>query len=93
VISSDEDLPNDFFIKNDAVVLGSMHFSDNAVIEVISADDVSTHIAVTADELWALFNGTYVGGEVYGVAVGEPIPMDVTIEDGVIISAVAVYLP
>lgn len=27
------------------------------------------------------------------MAVGEPIPMDVTIEDGVITRAVAVYLP
>lgn len=93
VISPDEDLPNDFFIKNDAVVLESMHLSDSAVIEVISADDTSTHIDVTPQQLAALFNGTYVGGEVYGVAVGEPIPMDVTIEDGEVTSAVAVYLP
>jgi hypothetical protein len=93
VISPDEDLPNDFFIKNDVVASESMHLSDNAVIEVIPADDVSTHIAVTPEQLAALFDGTYVGGEVYGVAVGEPIPMYVTIEDGLVTSAVAVYLP
>jgi len=93
VISPDEDLPNDFFIKNDAKVLELMHFSDDAVIQVISADDVTAHLDVTPEQLAALYNGTYVGGEVYGVAVGEPVPMNVTIEDGVITSAVAVYLP
>ena len=93
VISPDEDLPNDFFIKNDAKVLELMHFSEDAVIQVISADDVTAHLDVTPEQLAALYNGTYVGGEVYGVAVGEPVPMNVTIEDGVITSAVAVYLP
>lgn len=93
VITEDEDLPNDFFIKNDAVVLELMQFGSDADIRVISANDVSSHIEVTPEQLAALYNGTYVGGEVYGVAVGEAIPMDVTIVDGEITSAVAVYLP
>lgn len=93
VITEDEDLPNDFFIRNEAVVLELMKFSDDAEIKVISAVDVSSYVDVTAEQLVALYNGTYVGSEVYGVAVGQPIAMDIVVENGEIVSAVAVYLP
>ncbi len=93
IITEDEDLPNDFFIKNDESILELMNLSDDAIIEVVSADDVSKHIVITADQLEALYEGTYVGSDVYGVASGQPIAMDVTIDNGEITHLKATYLP
>jgi hypothetical protein len=48
---------------------------------------------VTVSELMALYEGTYSGPPVYGIVPGTPIAMNVTISDGLVTSAGAVYLP
>lgn len=93
IITADEDLPNDYFIKNEELVSEMMHLSDDAIISVISATDVSNHITIDSDQLAAIYGGTYTGEDVYGVVPGQPIAMDLTIANGEVTNVSAIYLP
>lgn len=93
VISEGEDLPNDFYIDNDEVVYELLHFSDDPSITVISGNDTSQLIQIPADHLVQLWEGEYAGDPVYGIVASVPFPMEVTVADGVITEAEAVYLP
>ena len=93
VITEDEDLPNDFFIDNRDSVLELLHVTESAVIEVISSDDVTNSLVIDVEQLKALYEGDYVGSDVYGIVPGQPIAMDVSIRDGLITGLSAVYLP
>lgn len=93
VISEGEDLPNDFYIENDEHVLELLHLSDDPSILVISGNDTSQLIEIDVDMLWQLWNGDYDGEPIYGIVPSVPIPMDVTVADGVITSLEMVYLP
>lgn len=93
VIGEDEDLPNDFFIANPESRLELMHLADAALIEVISSDDVSKTLVIEPGQLEALYEGDYVGPDVYGIVPGQPIAMDITISDGLITAVTAIYLP
>jgi hypothetical protein len=93
VISEDEDLPNDFYIDNDDTVLELVHLADDARFVLISGTDIDERVAVDADTLVALWEGTYEGDPIYGVAPGLPVAMNITITDGRISQAEAVYLP
>lgn len=73
------------------VAIGAV--GDGAEILVISGDDVSQMVSLDATEFAALYEGTYAGAPVYGVVAGEPIAMNVTVADGLIAKASAVYLP
>lgn len=93
VIGEDEDLPNDFFIENPESVMELMHLADGALISVISASDVSQELAVDAEDLEALYEGTYMGSDVYGIVPGQPIVMNLSVRGGLITEMSAVYLP
>lgn len=93
VISEDEDLPNDFYIENDDEVLELTHVTDDARFVLISGSDTSEQIAVDGATLAELWGGTYQGDAIYGIAPGTPIAMEVTIRDGLVSGAEAVYLP
>ena len=93
VIEEGESLPNDFYIKNPEIRYELLGVADEAVFDMIAGEDTTTRIGLYADEFAALYNGTYAGPDVYGVVPLEPIAMDVTVEDGLIVLAEAVYLP
>ena len=93
VISEGEDLPNDFYIENDEHVLELLHLSDDPSILVISGNDTGQLIEIDVDMLWQLWNGDYNGEPIYGIVPSVPIPMDVTVANGVITSLEMVYLP
>ncbi len=93
VIGEDEDLPNDFYIDNPDRVYELIRMGENSEIEVISGDDVNQTLSLDPSEFAALYQGTYVGSPVYGVVPNEPMAMNVTIQDGLAVSASAVYLP
>lgn len=93
VIGEGEDLPNDFYIDNPDKVYELLQVNDSAVFDMISAEDVSLTVAVDLADLEALYEDTYVGSPVYGVVAGQPILMEVTVSDGLVSGAKAVYLP
>jgi hypothetical protein len=93
VIGEGEDLPNDFFINNPEVVLELVSLAPDAEITVISGTDTSQQVAIDAQRLLALYEGTDTGEPVYGIVAGQPIVMDLVIEGGVVTEAHAVYLP
>jgi len=93
VISEGDDLPNDFYIENDERVLELLHLSDDPSILVISGNDTSRLIEIDVDMLSQLWNGDYNGEPIYGIVPSVPIPMGVTVADGVITSLEMVYLP
>lgn len=93
VIAPGEDLPNDFYISNPEEVLELLHVSDDARFTMLSGADPGEKIVVDAPVLASLYNGTYTGEPVYGVVAGTPIAMDVTVNDGLVTGASAVYLP
>jgi hypothetical protein len=92
-IGEGEDLPNDFYIDNDEEVLELLHVSDDAQFDLISATDISQKVLVDAETLAEVYEGTYSGEPIYGIPPGTPIAMDVTITDGLVSGADAVYLP
>lgn len=93
VIGVGEEVPNDFFIHNPESIVEMMPLDDGITITVLSGNDPASSIVVDADQLTALFDGTYVGPPVYGVVAHEPIAMDLLIRDGRVAAAQAVYLP
>lgn len=92
-ITAEEDLPNDFFIKNPESVLELMKLSDDAEIRVISSSDVTSYITIDAETLEALSTGEDEGTDVYGIVGGQPIVMNLVVHGGLITSMEAVYLP
>lgn len=93
VIEEGEDLPNDFYIRNPEVVYELMQFSDAASIDVISAVDPGATLSISPGELLAIYSGEKVDDSIYGIVAGQPIAMDLTIRDGAVVEAAAVYLP
>ena len=93
MISEGEDLPNGSYIENDEHVLELLHISDDPSILVISGNDTSQLIEIDVDMLWQLWNGDFNGPPIYGIVPSVPIPMDVTVANGVITSLEMVYLP
>lgn len=93
VIDSADELPSDFFIDNPQSALELMHFEDEATITVLSGEDPGTGIVIDDESLMALYEGTYVGPAVYGIVAHQPIAMDLTVRNGRVASASAVYLP
>lgn len=93
VIGEGEDLPNDFFIVNDDEKYELLHVADAAEFAMISALTPDTEIVLDVDAFVSLYEGTYDADDVYGVVAGTPIAMDVTVADGQVLSATAVYLP
>jgi hypothetical protein len=92
-IGEGEDLPNDFFIDNPEATYELLAPVADAPISVIPADDTSGLVEVGVEGLAALSDGTWDGAAVYGIVPGTPIAMEVTVEDGRVASAEAVYLP
>lgn len=93
VIAEGEDLPNDFYIDNDDVVLELVHADQDARFIMISRADVEEKIQFDSTLFAAIYDGTYTGDPLYGVVAGTPIAMDVIISDGLVSEATAVYLP
>lgn len=91
-ISEGEDLPNDFYIDNDDQILELLHVADEASFGLISATDAAMRVSVDIEILVEVFEGTYTGDALYAAA-GMPIPMDVTIVDGLVSGGDQVYLP
>lgn len=92
-IAEDEDLPNDFYIDNDDQVLELVHVADNASFILISGSDTAQQVAVDTTVLVEIWEGSYAGEPIYAAGPGIPIPMEVTISDGLIAEATQVYLP
>lgn len=93
VIGEDEDLPNDFYIDNPEVVYELLHFSNDPEILVLSGADPGQGILIDPAQLSELYDGTYTGEPVYGVAPGTPIAMNVSVLNGEITKTAMVYLP
>lgn len=93
VIADGEDLPNDFYIDNDDVVLELLHADEAARFIMISGADTEQKVEVDGSIFAEIYEGTYAGDPLYGVVAHTPIAMDVTIAGGVVSEAVAVYLP
>lgn len=93
LISEGEDLPNDFYIRNPEIVYELMHFSENPEVRVVSAVDPGTTLSVTPEHLLAVYSGETIDDAIYGVVAGQPIAMNLTIADGAVARADAVYLP
>lgn len=92
-IAEDEDLPNDFYIRNPDEAMELLQFTDSPEITLISSQDTSQTITVTPDELAQVYEGTHPNGESFYVGVGQPIPMDVSVLDGLVVSVSQVYVP
>ena len=93
VISEDEELPNDMYIVNDKTENVDIEVAADADIEVLSADHPGESLSIGLADLSALYHGTYSGPAVYGIVDGQPIAMQLTVKDGKVIAATAVYLP
>lgn len=93
VIEEGEDLPNDFYIRNPETTYELVQFSDAPTVMVISAVDPGATMSITPDDLLAVYSGDKVDDSIYGIIAGQPIAMDLTISDGVVSAAEAVYLP
>lgn len=93
VIAEGEDLPNDFFIDNPETVYELVPPADDVRIVLIPADDTAGQLVTDAAGIAAVYDGTWTGSDVYGVVPGTPIAMEITIEDGRVTEASAVYLP
>ena len=93
VINEGEDLPNDVYIRNPNVRYELMSFAEGAEVTVISAVEPGTYVPISPEKLEALYAGRQVDDAVYGIATGTPIAMEVTITDGLVTEARAVYLP
>lgn len=93
VIAEDEDLANDFYIDNDETVLELLEVTDDVRFLLISGSDTSEQIAVDGDAMARLWDGSYEGDPIYGIVPGSPIAMNVTVTDGLVSRAEAVYLP
>lgn len=92
-IEEDEELDTDFFISNPEPVIELVPIAPDAGITVISGTDTSQEVAVDAATFKTLYDGTYTGDPVYGIAAGQPIAMDLVVEDGMVSEAHAIYLP
>lgn len=93
VITSADELPNDYFVYNPESTLELIHLAGQAKITVLSGKDPGTGIVVNGEELLALYEGSYVGPPIYGIVAHQPIAMDLVVRDGLVASAAAVYLP
>ena len=93
VIEEGEDLPNDFYIDNPEIRYELIGVADGVIFEMITGDDTTKRIGLDVDDFAALYNDDYVGPGIYGVVPFEPTAMDVTVVDGLIGGAEAVYLP
>lgn len=93
VIAEDEDLANDFYIDNDETVVELLEVTGDVRFVLISGSDTSEQIAVDADAMARLWDGSYEGDPIYGIVPGIPIAMNVTVTDGLVSRAEAVYLP
>ncbi len=93
VIADGEDLPNDFYIDNDEIIMELLHVGEGAVFEMISGDDTAQTVEVDASQFAELYDGTYAGEPVYGVVAHTPIAMNVVVVDNLVTGATAVYLP
>lgn len=92
-LAEGEDVPNDFYIDNDEQVLELLQVSEDAQFALISGSDTSETVLVDATTLADVYEGTYTGEPFYGVSPGTPIAMEVTVTDGLVSAAEAVYLP
>ncbi len=92
-IAEGEDLPNDFYIDNDDVVLELLHAAEDARFVMISGEDVAEKIQMDAPLFAEVYDGTYSGDPLYGVVPQTPIAMDVIVSGGLVTEAAAVYLP
>ena len=93
VIGEGEDLPNDFYIRNPENVYELMHFGDSVDVAVISAVDPGSTLQISPEELLALYSGERVDDTIYGIVAGQPIAMNLTVFNGEVVQAEAVYLP
>lgn len=93
VIGEGEDLPNDFYIRNPENVYELMHFGDSVDVTMISAVDPGSTLQISPTELLAIYSGDKVDDTIYGVVVGQPIAMNLTVFNGEVVQAEAVYLP
>lgn len=93
VIAEGEDLPNDFYIDNDEVVLELVHAAEDARFLMISGEDVAEKVEVDAPLFAEIYQGTYSGTPLYGVVPQTPVAMDVVVAGGLVTEATAVYLP
>lgn len=93
VIDHDDDLPNDFYIDNDATIIELVGVAQGARFTLLSAQAPGDTVEVGLPELIAVYDGTYTDNFIYGVVPGQPIAMNLVVEDGVVTTGAAVYLP
>lgn len=77
-IAEGEDLPNDFYIDNDDVVLELLHAAEDARFVMISGEGVTEKIQVDASLFAGIYDGTYSGDPLYGVMPQTPIAVYLT---------------
>ena len=93
VIGEDEELPNDFFIANPDSEVVRVKVAEDAVISVLSGESPDTPMIIDGVTLESIYNGSYNGPAVYGIAPDQPFAVNLTIVDGVATAVEAVYLP
>lgn len=71
----------------------SMRFSDSAQVKVVSSADPGSTLGITPGDLLEVYSGQKVDDAIYGIVAGQPIAMNLTIADGMVTRADAVYLP
>jgi hypothetical protein len=91
VIEEGEDLPNDFFIRDESDAASVVPIAEAAGFALLLFEDgTPAETPVDFDEFVAALDGS--NPDVYGVMDGV-IPATITIEDGEIVSVVQAYLP
>ena len=95
VINADEELPNDVFIIDPDPHTETIALRDDAVITILIAPAGETlrPFEIRPDELYDAFDGALAAGAVYGIIPGEPVPMTLTVEHGLVVSGAQVFLP
>ena len=85
-----EELPNPFFLRNPDPATVDLPVAATFTAQLIDNFEIA-HRPLTVDELAALYNGSDDTGWVYDLL--EHLPVDLTVEDGEVVSVVQHYLP
>ena len=94
VIGADEDLPNDFYIRNTEAETVTLDVAPDADPTVLVFDSGGSIVEedIKLNELKVAFTGDYAGHTIYGLVAGE-FPVTIVVDGGIVTDIVQVYLP
>lgn len=93
-VDEDEDLPNGFYIRNESDASSGVEVATDATYVVLMFDGAGSLVEteIDHDELLALFEDDGASQRVYGF-VPEAFPVELVVQDGIIVGFDQVYLP